>query len=107
MPVTNVTIALKAGDTIDIFLSKHQCKIIGGSPNKFIDQAGRSYDLAVGKNTIGRDAKSSIMIDPKLRDVSRTHLLIELDADNTVYMTDLSSHGTYIPAKYMESQSFL
>lgn len=103
----NVTIPLKQGVTIDIFLSKHECKIVAGSPNKFIDQEGRSYELQVGKTTIGRDAKCTIMIDPKLRDISRTHLIVELDQDNTLYMTDFSSHGTYIPAKYMESQSFL
>ena len=102
----NVTIALKPGKEIDVLLSKHHCKIIGGNVNKFIDQAGRSYELKVGKNTVGRDSKSTIMIDPALRDISRTHLLIELDANNTIYMTDLSSHGTYIPAKYMESQTF-
>lgn len=103
----NVTIALKSGQKIDVYLSKHECKIVAGKPNKFIDEAGRSYELKVGKNTIGRDAKCNIMIDPKHRDVSRTHLVIELDEDNTIYMTDLSSHGTYIPAKYMDSQSFL
>ena len=103
----NVTIALKQGETIDIYLSKHECKIVSGSPNKFYDQEGRSYELQVGKTTIGRDAKCIIMIDPKLRDISRTHLIIELDQDNTLYMTDFSSHGTYIPAKYMESHSFL
>ena len=105
-----VTVALKPGEKIDVYLSKHECKILGGTggkPNKFVDEAGRSYDLKVGKNTIGRDAKCNIMIDPKHRDVSRTHLVIELDEGNTLYMTDLSSHGTYIPSKYNDSQSFL
>ncbi len=103
----NVTIALKEGKKIPIFLSKHECTIMPGSPNKFIDQAGRSYDLQVGKTTIGRDAKCTILIDPKLRDVSRTHVVLELDQDNTLYLTDFSSHGTYLPAKYLDSQSFL
>lgn len=103
----NVTIALKQGKKIPVFLSKHECTIVPGSPNKFIDQAGRSYDLKVGKTTIGRDAKCTIMIDPKLRDVSRTHLVLDMDADNVIYLTDFSSHGTYLPAKYLDSQSFL
>ncbi len=103
----NVTIALKEGKKIPIFLSKHECTIVPGSPNKFIDQAGRSYDLQVGKTTIGRDAKCTILIDPKLRDVSRTHIVLDLDKDNTLYLTDFSSHGTYLPAKYLDSQSFL
>ncbi len=102
----NVTIMLKSGKDIDIYLSKHHCKIVPGKVNKFIDQDQRSYDLKVGRNTIGRDASNDIMIDPKLRDVSRTHLVIELDNDNIIYMTDFSSHGTSLPSKYLDSQSF-
>ncbi len=103
----NVTIRMKDGKNIDVLLSKHQCKLVGTeSDTKFIDDAGRSYQLKIGKNTIGRDSKSDIMMDPELRDISRIHLVIEMDDTNTLYMTDLSSHGTYLPAKYLESQTF-
>ena len=103
----NVTIRMKAGKDIDVFLSKHECKILcSESGIKFVDESGRSYDLKIGKNVIGRDSKSDIMMDPALRDVSRMHLVIELDDTNTLYMTDLSAHGTYIPAKYLESHTF-
>jgi FHA domain len=103
----NVTIRMKTGREIDVLLSKHQCKIIGGeSGSKFIDEAGRSYDLKIGKNVIGRDSKSDIMLDPSLRDISRMHLVVELDDTNTLYLTDLSAHGTYIPVKYLESHTF-
>lgn len=103
----NVTIRMKPGNKIVILLSKNQCKIVADdSGSKFIDDAGRSYDLKIGKNVIGRDSKSDIMMDPKLRDVSRMHLVIEVDDTNTLYMTDLSAHGTYLPAKYLESHTF-
>lgn len=103
----NVTIRMKAGREIDVLISKHPCKIIcDKSGNKFIDEAGRSYTLKIGKNVIGRDSKSDIMMDPNLRDVSRMHLVIEADDSNTLYLTDLSAHGTYIPLKYLESHTF-
>ncbi len=103
----NVTIRMKAGKEINILLSKHPCKIIGGeSGSKFIDESGRSYDLKIGKNVIGRDSKTDIMLDPGLRDISRMHLVIETDDTNTLYLTDLSAHGTYIPVKYLESHTF-
>lgn len=103
----NVTIRMNAGKEIDILLSKHQCKLIGEeSSSKFIDETGRSFQLKPGKNTIGRDSKSDIMLDPGLRDISRIHLVIEIDDTNTLYMTDLSAHGTYLPAKYLESHTF-
>ena len=103
----NVTIRMKPGKKIVILLSKNQCKIVADESSiKFIDDAGRSYDLKTGKNVIGRDSKSDIMMDPKLRDVSRMHLVIETDDTNTLYLTDLSAHGTYLPAKYLESHTF-
>ncbi len=103
----NVTIRMKPGKKIVILLSKNQCKIIADESSiKFIDDAGRSYDLKIGKNVIGRDSKSDIMMDPKLRDVSRMHLVIDVDDTNTLYLTDLSAHGTYLPAKYLESHTF-
>jgi FHA domain-containing protein len=103
----NVTIRMKAGKEIDVLISKHPCKIIADESGiKFIDESGRSYTLKLGKNVIGRDSKSDIMMDPNLRDVSRMHLVIETDDTNTLYMTDLSAHGTYIPLKYLESHTF-
>jgi FHA domain len=103
----NVTIRMKAGKKIDVLISKHPCKIVcEESGNKFIDESGRSYTLKSGKNVIGRDSKSDIMMDPNLRDVSRMHLVIETDETNTLYLTDLSAHGTYIPLKYLESHTF-
>jgi FHA domain len=103
----NVTIRMKPGKKIEILLSKNRCKIIADeSTSKFIDNAGRSYDLKIGKNVIGRDSKSDIMMEPSLRDISRMHLVIEVDDTNTLYLTDLSAHGSYIPAKYLESHTF-
>ena len=103
----NVTIRMKPGRKIVVLLSKNQCKIIADESSiKFIDDAGRSYDLKIGKNVIGRDSKSDIMMEPKLRDISRMHLVIEVDDTNTLYLTDLSAHGTYLPAKYLESHTF-
>ncbi len=104
----NVTVKLNPDDEMVVLISKHPCKIICEDEDtcKFIDEAGRSYKLKVGKNVIGRDSKSDIMLDPSLRDVSRMHLVIELDDSNILYMTDLSAHGTYILRKYLESHSF-
>ena len=103
----NVTVKLKPNKEMTILLSKHECKLIGtDSGVKFMDEAGRNYDLKKGKNSIGRDSKSDIMMDPNLRDVSRIHIVIEMDDDNILYMTDLSAHGTHIPAKYLQSGTF-
>lgn len=104
----NVTIRMKPGKKVEVLLSKNRCKLVAdeSGKTKFIDDAGRSYDLKPGKTVIGRDSKSDIMLDPSLRDISRMHLVIETDDANTLYLTDLSSHGTYIPDKYLQSHTF-
>jgi len=100
-----VTITYKPGDIMEIMLSKHKCQIISGDNMEFIDHEGRTYKLENGRTVIGRDTVSTILLDPSLRDISRLHLIIEKFDECTIQMTDLSSHGTYIPAKYMASHS--
>jgi hypothetical protein len=97
-----VTITMKPGDEIDLILSKHPCKLTAEDNLTFIDQKGRRYELQQGRNVIGRDTASTIMMEPGLRDVSRLHLVIEKFDDQTVQITDLSSHGTLIPNEYLE-----
>jgi len=97
-----VTITLRPGEEIDLYLSKHQCKLVAADDSLlFIDQKGRRYPLEKGRTVIGRDSSSTIMMEPALRDVSRLHLTIEKFDDQTVQITDLSSHGTLIQSKYL------
>ncbi len=101
-----VTLTLSVSADIDILLSRHECKILAGSNNiTFIDHEGRSSDLQNGRNVVGRDSVSTIMMDPALRDVSRLHIVIEKFDNLTIQITDLSSHGTFIKAKYLDNQT--
>ncbi len=100
----NVIITLKLNEEAVIFLSKCKCKLLWSeSGMQFIDPSGQAHTLKQGKNMVGRNSNSDIVIDPNIRDVSRVHLIIELDDTNTLYLTDLSSHGTSVPAKYFDS----
>jgi len=108
----NIAVHVNAGEQIDLLLSNHKCMIVGGEKNiKFVDESGNFYDLKNGKNIVGRGSSSDIVMSEKLRDISRMHMVIEEADTNTLYLTDLSSHGTYIPAKYLMdnsiSQSFV
>lgn len=100
-----VALSLKPGKEIELLLSKHKCKMVGGDKIQFIDQEGRSYALKQGRNVVGRDSVSTIMMDPSLRDISRLHLVIEVEGQSRVQLTDLSSHGTFIAAKHLENQT--
>ena len=99
-----VHLDLAPGAQVEVLLSKHVCKLIANEPLKFVDQAGRQYELRSGRNIIGRDTISNIMLDPSLRDVSRLHLVIEKIGARQVTLTDMSSHGTYLPRQYLPQQ---
>lgn len=98
-----VLIQLGPGKNVDIRLSKHKCMVSSRNGTTFIDQAGKQHPLNKGKNVIGRDANSTIKIDSALRDISRLHLLIENMGDNILQMTDMSSHGTFVPPSLLTS----
>lgn len=98
-----VTLTMKTSDEIDLYLSKHLCKLVSDNGViAFIDEKGRRFELDKGRNVVGRDSSSTVMMEPGLRDISRLHLVIERFDDRTVQITDLSSHGTYIPGDYLE-----
>jgi hypothetical protein len=101
-----VTITVSPSEDVDVLLSRHACKVtIKDKKLMFLDNEKRSYELKKGRNVIGRDSVSTIMIDPALRDVSRIHIVIEKFDDKTIQITDLSSHGTYIQKKYLETHT--
>ena len=98
-----VTLIVRPGEEIDLLLSRHACKIAAADGRLyFLDHSGRRYELKKGRTVVGRDSVSTIMMDPALRDVSRLHIVIEKFDDQTVQVTDLSSHGTYIQHRYLE-----
>ena len=97
-----VKLTAALGKEIDLFLSKHRCTLIYKNPVFFCDQKKRRYHLSQGENLIGRDISCNIIMDSALRDVSRVHLIINLDENNQVSMTDVSSHGTYVRAEYLQ-----
>jgi len=85
--------------SIDLLLSKHAFKldpVLGGM--QFVDDTGARHLLHPGKNIIGRDAVCNIVVDAAYHDVSRLHLVIEQLGMRAARLTDLSAHGTFVPA---------
>jgi len=101
----SVATTLRSNERIIVMLSKHKCEIEANGQVFFIDQAGRKHVLDHGRNVIGRDASGTVVIDSALRDVSRMHLVIENLGDNSLQLTDLSSHGTYVPSVLLEDHT--
>jgi hypothetical protein len=101
----SVNTMLKPKERIIVMLSKHKCELEANGQIFFIDQAGRKHVLDKGRNVIGRDASGTVVIDSGLRDVSRMHLVIDNLGDNSLQLTDMSSHGTYIPSVLLEEHT--
>ena len=100
-----VEIALERDHAVDLLLAKHQCRILLRDRLLFIDQQGHDSALRVGRNVVGRDAASDVVMDADLRDVSRKHLIVECDSVGQVKLTDISSHGTSLPPRYLDHTS--
>lgn len=102
----SVTVTFNADEEMNILLSRHACKIKRTRDKiSFIDNGGRSFDLKKGRNVVGRDSVSTVMMDPVLRDISRIHIVIEKFDDKTIQITDMSSHGSYLQVKYLEAHT--
>ena len=85
---------------ITLRLSAHSFKLVAGKHFYLVDEQGASYLVRPGKNLIGRQAGCDVVIDPVHRGVSRKHLIIEPVSETVALITDISSHGTYLPEKF-------
>lgn len=95
-------VQLNEGQEMEVLLSRHKYRLGNHGGFKFADDEGRQHNLAPSQRTIvGRDAASDIVLDPAWRDISRKHLMIEAIDGTTLYLTDLSSHGTYVNNAYL------
>jgi len=100
-----VEIELQRDHAVDLLLAKHQCRILLQDRLLFVDQEGHDSELRVGRNIVGRDATSDIIMDADLRDISRKHLIVESDGVGQVKLTDISSHGTSLPPRFLDHTS--
>ncbi len=97
-----VNVSLGAGQRVSLRFSKHDFQLANDSGNfRIIDDQSRDYPLQDGKNIIGRDSVCNVVIDNVYRDVSRIHLIIEPLDEQKVRFTDLSSHGTFLPHRFL------
>ena len=95
----SIPVRAAAGESIEVVLSRHPFTLRLDDPPVLIDDSGKVQELRTGRNVLGRHPDSDVMVDAAYRDASRTHAIIEIDADGALRITDLSSHGTFIPTQ--------
>lgn len=67
-------------------------------------QNGESHVLHSGRNTVGRSSQCNIRLQMTQGDISREHLLIEVNEEGAVSLMDLSSRGTYVPPEILPAR---
>jgi hypothetical protein len=101
-----VEIDLGVEENVSIFLAKHLCRLTKCDGKiVFVDDAEQVTLLRRGKNIVGRDASCDVLINSTYREISRKHLILEIDHDTTVRITDISSHGTSLNPRFLENTS--
>ncbi len=96
-----VELTLPAGHRFPLRLSKHENRIRHNGDFEFIDDQDQRHPLRQGKNIIGRDRVCNIIMPSAYRDISRMHLIVEVLQGDQLRLTDLSSHGTFLPTQLL------
>lgn len=92
-----VELRLPHGESVEIRLADRPFTLIAGTPMTLIDDRGKVYALPSGMCGVGRDLRNVVAVDSGYRSVSRRHVVLETLGPDRLRMTDLSSHGTYVP----------
>lgn len=83
---------------LQLSLAGNYFKLYSGKEFYLTDDGGNTYPLRNGKNLVGRHSGCDVVVDQACRSISRHHLIIEPVAEDAALLTDLSAHGTEIPA---------
>lgn len=82
-----------------IRLAKYDFTLVSGSQFLLIDDTGGDLRLPPGRVILGRGNTCSVMLDARYRSISRKHVIVQIADDGTVAFTDVSSMGTFLPAR--------
>jgi hypothetical protein len=100
----NLEIHFGSHQSLSLMLAKYRFTLVSGDPFLLFDEAGHDLKLRPGKNIIGRSAQSDLSLDAAYGAVSRKHLIVEIQDDGRVTLTDISTLGTFAPRGYVESK---
>lgn len=100
------TIVFGSHQALPMRLGTHEFVLVSADPFLLIDPAGDHARLGRGRNSVGRGSGCDVVLDNALRSVSRTHMSVEITetaGQHRVILTDMSSLGTFLPVREMDS----
>ncbi len=95
-----VSIELSEGEDIPLILARRRFKLTrrdGGLV--LIDDRRRRHEIVRGRTFIGRSQICEVQVAGESPDISRKHACIDLLADGSILVTDLSTRGTFVPTR--------
>ncbi|MGB9430194.1 MAG: FHA domain-containing protein [Gammaproteobacteria bacterium] len=101
----NVELDLGDKPDVTVFLGNNRYRLARqGEAVTFNDsEAGDTYSLKPGRNTVGRSSHCDVRLDSQHSDVSRQHLVVEVSASRRISLMDVSSRGTYVRPELLDS----
>lgn len=100
-----VTVTVPSDGEITVLLSRHKFQLATGEQPRLTDDNGLNYPLKSGVNVIGRHPGNDVVVGGWYRDVSRKHLMVDIGADGRLGLTDLSTHGSFVPGALLGKSS--
>jgi hypothetical protein len=96
-----VTVRTPSNGELSIILSRHKFQLCAADTPRLTDDNGVNYPLNSGVNVIGRHPGNDVVVGGWYRDVSRKHLMVDTRDSDKLGLTDLSTHGTFLPDKLL------
>lgn len=97
-----LTLNLGSERQMDLILAGNRLRLYTGRECYMVDEGDNTHPLHAGKNLIGRHSVCDVVVDAACRAVSRNHLIVQRISDNEIQITDLSAHGTEVPARFLK-----
>jgi hypothetical protein len=96
----SIGLTLSGAEHIDLVLATYAFRIVSSQDTVYLvdRDGGTEVRLRRGRNSIGRDQSCDVVVDHSYREISRKHIIIDCIDQYTAVLTDLSSHGTRVPA---------
>lgn len=98
-----VTVPTPSSGELSIILSRHKFQLFAADTPRLTDDNGVNYPLKPGVNVVGRHPGNDVVVGGWYRDVSRKHVMVDTGDSVNLSLTDLSTHGTFLPAKLLGS----
>ncbi len=83
---------------ITVFLGSNRYRLTKHGEILTLKESGavQTYMLKHGRNTVGRSSQCDIQLNSRQSDISRQHMVVEINTERRVSLMDVSSRGTYV-----------